>query len=44
LAADGSVLNGPEALRRANERARDYFDGQLPAVPFTEEELEQEIY
>ncbi|OON66450.1 hypothetical protein [Hymenobacter sp. CRA2] len=33
-----------QALRRANEFARDLFDGQLPAQPFTEAELEQEIY
>lgn len=34
----------PAALRRANERARHYFDGQLPVIPFTDAELDQEIW
>ncbi|RSK45162.1 hypothetical protein [Hymenobacter rigui] len=32
------------ALRRANDRARAQLDGDLPEEPFTDWELEQEIY
>jgi|GEM_PF-5111453 len=48
-----NVVNAPapddatsyaRALRRANDRARAQFDGDLPQEPFTEWELEQEIY
>ena len=44
MAAASAAPDYAAALRRANERARDYFDGQLPAVPFTDEELDQEIW
>ncbi|GAB3851387.1 hypothetical protein GCM10028822_18000 [Hymenobacter terrigena] len=48
-----NVVNAPapdeatayaRALRRANDRARAQLDGDMPQEPFTEWELEQEIY
>lgn len=48
-----NVVNAPapddatahaRALQRANDRARAQLDGNLPQEPFTEWELEQEVY
>ena len=43
MAATSAEPDYAAALRRANERARDYFDGQPPTVPFTDKDLDQEI-
>ena len=41
---DMTSVNAEFALKRSNERMKFLFDGIIPKLPFSEQEIEQELY